>query len=76
MGKIARAEARAGAKIFDKPEPELEPDKNGPAPQHWFKQSNSTLYNRDKDRKNVYCTGTDLRTGLITTYRYLEREQL
>jgi hypothetical protein len=27
---------RAGAGIFDKlvPEPELEPDKNGPAPQH------------------------------------------
>jgi hypothetical protein len=26
-----------GAGIFDKLEPELEPDKNGPAPQHWFK---------------------------------------
>jgi hypothetical protein len=34
MGKIVRAGAGAG--IFGKPEPELEPDKNGPAPQHWF----------------------------------------
>jgi hypothetical protein len=34
MGKMVRAGAGAG--IFDKlePEPELEPDKNGPAPQH------------------------------------------
>jgi hypothetical protein len=32
MGKIIRTEAGAG--IFDKLEPELEPDKNGPAPQH------------------------------------------
>jgi hypothetical protein len=32
MGKMVRA----GAGIFDKlePKPELEPDKNGPAPQH------------------------------------------
>jgi hypothetical protein len=37
MGKIVRAGAGAG--IFDKlkPEPELEPDKNGPAPQHCLK---------------------------------------
>jgi hypothetical protein len=28
--------ARAGAGIFDKLEPELKLDKNGPAPQHWF----------------------------------------
>jgi hypothetical protein len=34
MGKIVRAGAGAG--IFDKLEPELEPDKNGPAPQHRF----------------------------------------
>jgi hypothetical protein len=27
MGKIVRAGARAGARTFDKPEPELEPDK-------------------------------------------------
>jgi hypothetical protein len=33
MGKIVRAGAGAG--IFHKLEPELEPDKNGPAPQHW-----------------------------------------
>jgi hypothetical protein len=32
MGKIVRAGAGAG--IFDKPD--LEPDKNGPAPQHCF----------------------------------------
>jgi hypothetical protein len=31
MGKIVRAGAGAGAGIFDK----LEPDKNGPALQHW-----------------------------------------
>jgi hypothetical protein len=39
MGKIVRA----GAGIFDKlkSEPELQPDKNGPAPQHW-PQSNFT----------------------------------
>jgi hypothetical protein len=30
MGKIVRA----GAGIFEKLEPKLEPDKNGPAPQH------------------------------------------
>jgi hypothetical protein len=38
MGKIVRAGAGAGAGIFDKLEleTELEPDKNGPAPQHWF----------------------------------------
>jgi hypothetical protein len=35
MGKIVRA--GAGAAIFDKLEQEPEPDKNGPAPQHWFK---------------------------------------
>jgi hypothetical protein len=34
MGKTVRAGAGAG--IFDKLEPELEPHKNGPAPQHWF----------------------------------------
>jgi hypothetical protein len=28
--------ARAGAGIFDKLEPEPEPHKNGPAPQHWY----------------------------------------
>jgi hypothetical protein len=33
MGKIFRAGTGAG--IFDKLEPELETDKNGPAPQHW-----------------------------------------
>jgi hypothetical protein len=35
MGKLLLAGAGAG--IFDMldPEPELEPDKNGPAPQHW-----------------------------------------
>jgi hypothetical protein len=33
--------AGAGAEIFDKlePQPELEPDKSGPAPQHWFLHS-------------------------------------
>jgi hypothetical protein len=36
MGKMVRAGAGAG--IFDKLElePELEPHKNGPAPQHWL----------------------------------------
>jgi hypothetical protein len=36
MGKVIRAGDGAGAGIFDKlePEPELEPVKNGPAPQH------------------------------------------
>jgi hypothetical protein len=35
MGKMVRA--GAGAKIFDKLEPEPEPHKNKPAPQHCFK---------------------------------------
>jgi hypothetical protein len=32
------SELEAGAEIFDKlePEPELEADKNGPAPPHWW----------------------------------------
>jgi hypothetical protein len=36
MGKMVRVGAGAGARIFDKlkPETELEPHKNGPAPQH------------------------------------------
>jgi hypothetical protein len=34
MGKIVRAGAGAG--IFDKLEPELEPHKNRPAPHHWL----------------------------------------
>jgi hypothetical protein len=34
MGKMVRAGAGAG--IFDKLEPELEPHKNGPAPQHFL----------------------------------------
>jgi hypothetical protein len=34
MVKIVRA--GAGARIFGKLELELEPDKNEPAPQHWF----------------------------------------
>jgi hypothetical protein len=33
IGKLLLAGAGAG--IFDMLEPELEPDKNGPAPQHW-----------------------------------------
>jgi hypothetical protein len=43
MGKIVRAGAGEG--IFDKlePEPELEPDKNAPAPQHWFNYRNQLL---------------------------------
>jgi hypothetical protein len=38
MGKNVRAGAGVGAGIFDKlePEPELEPDKNELAPQHYF----------------------------------------
>jgi hypothetical protein len=39
MGKIVRA----GAGIFDKLEPELEPDKNGPAPQHWITVKSKSL---------------------------------
>jgi hypothetical protein len=44
MGKMVRAGAGAG--IFDKLEPESEPDKNGPAPQHYNARSNfgSTVY--------------------------------
>jgi hypothetical protein len=38
MGKFVREGAGAGAGIFDNQEPELEQDKNGPAPQHWFSQ--------------------------------------
>jgi hypothetical protein len=37
MGKMVRAGAGAG--IFDKLEPELELDKNGPAPQHWLSEN-------------------------------------
>jgi hypothetical protein len=46
MGQIVRTGAGAGAKTFDKlePEPELEPDKNGPTPQHWS-QKNSGFHN-------------------------------
>jgi hypothetical protein len=41
MGKIVRA--GAGARTFDKLEPELEPDKNGPDPQHWYTVHNDLL---------------------------------
>jgi hypothetical protein len=43
MGKMVRA--GAGARIFDKlePEPELDPHKNGPAPQHCTVPNNTFL---------------------------------
>jgi hypothetical protein len=41
MGKIVRSGAGAG--IFDKLEPELKPDKNGPPLQHWLYERKKVL---------------------------------
>jgi hypothetical protein len=49
MGKIVRAGAGAG--IFDK----LEPDKKGPAPQHWV----PVLVSHSVKIFPQKCTGTD-----------------
>jgi hypothetical protein len=52
---------RAGAGIFEKlePEPELEPVKNGPAPQHWFLSylrvtTNTARASRKTDLLNLF----------------------
>jgi hypothetical protein len=48
MGKMVRAGAGSGN--FDKLEPELEPDKNGPAPQHWM----GSISKNDYTRRNFF----------------------
>jgi hypothetical protein len=55
MGKIVRAGAGAG--IFDKLEPELEPEKNGPAPQHWFKGTFSLKLKKCVEKPIRGCLG-------------------
>jgi hypothetical protein len=45
MGKMVRAGAEAGIFYKLEPKPEQEPDKNGPAPQHYlFKYKRMSLH--------------------------------
>jgi hypothetical protein len=69
MGKMVRAGAGVGAGIFDKLEPELEPHKNRPAPQHGLVENVFNIFLL-VFRTVVLLLYTGTGTGTDSRYRY------